>query len=85
VRLCEFGEMVGMGVLVRRLLAGRGVFARVDGRLMARWQPDLPMAVGRRFGVRDMMIDRVAPRGVRPLILSRPSAVTAEVGGGGAV
>ena len=45
-------------------------------RVVARWQPDLPMAGGRVFRVRDMMIDRVAPLpGVRPLILIGPSAV----------
>ena len=49
--------------------------ARVAVRVVAGWQPDLPMAV-EQVVVRDMMIDGVAPSpGVRPLILSWPPAV----------
>jgi transposase len=32
------------------------LFARVAVRVVARWQPDLPMAVGRGFRVRDMIL-----------------------------
>lgn len=59
--------------------------ARVAVRVVAGWQPDLPMAV-EQVVVRDMMIDGVAPSpGVRPLILSWPSAVIDGDVGGGAV
>jgi hypothetical protein len=63
----------------------RMLAARVAVRAVAGWQPDLPMAV-EQVVVRDMMIDGVAPSpGVRPLILSWPSAVIDGDVGGGAV
>jgi len=63
-----------------RTLVAR-VAVRVGGEVAAR------LTYGRRTAcVRDMMIDRVASLpGVRPLILTGPSAVTAWMGGGGAV
>ena len=62
--------------------AGTGVAVSWPGRGTARRQPGLPRPAGAACRARDMMIYWVPSRGggLRPLILSRPSALAPAVG-----